>query len=191
MMKSAFTIAAVTFCAQAEQLPQMIPTEGAMLNLSMGQPTAKYAAELIGVYFAEISYLNRLSGIDNCVLDGESTVSAVMNVFDDIREGKEIKAMEDGIIAAMTVKSALHECTSEAPQDVKALASWLMRTSSSKQALVDAASANTHLHSQEIMKHTTEVWDGFFQFATPVKTGKALAQTAYWALGPVYPDAAI
>ena len=191
MMKSAFTIAAVSVCAQAEQLPQAIPSTAAVLNLSDGGPTPKYAAEVIGVYFAELSYLNRLSGIDSCVLDGKATVSAVMNVFDDIKLGKEIKAIEDGIVAAMTVKSALHECVSEAPQDIMALASWLMRTSSSKQALVDAASANTHLHSQEIMKQTQGVWDVFFAFNDPVGTGKALARTSYWALGPVNANATI
>jgi len=54
--------------------------------------------------------------------------------------------------------------------------------------MVDAASANTIIHSQEIQNHVQEVWATFFKFDQPVITGQSLGKTAYWALGPVDPE---
>ena len=64
------------------------------------------------------------------------------------------------------------------------LGAWLIAKAGSKQAMVDAASANAMKHSQEIERHVQEVWDVFFKMNQPVACGKALANVAYWALGP-------
>ena len=56
--------------------------------------------------------------------------------------------------------------------------------------MVDAASANAHIHSQEIYIHVEEVWANLYGtsgFAPhdPQALGKGIADVAYWALGPV------
>ena len=86
------------------------------------------------------------------------------------------------------VKTELSQCKNGAPQDVKALVNWFQTKCGSKQAMVDAASANTIIHSQEIQNHVQEVWATFFKFDQPVITGQSLGKTAYWALGPVDPE---
>ena len=56
--------------------------------------------------------------------------------------------------------------------------------------MVDAASANSHIHSQEIYIHVTEVWKNIYGTSgfsphNPEALGKGIADVAYWALGPV------
>lgn len=49
----------------------------------------------------------------------------------------------------MKLKSLYETCPASAAE-VKALGEWFIAKMSSKQAMVDAASANSHIHSQEI-----------------------------------------
>ena len=98
------------------------------------------------------------------------------------------KGMGDGVKVAIAMGKSLNECKGAAPADIIALNKWFMSKAGSKQAMVDAASANSHTHAQEIQQHVEEVWETFFKFNAPKKTGISLGKTAYWALGPVDPN---
>ena len=120
-----------------------------MLSLAEIKPlyTAAYIAEVISVFMGETVYLNRLMGIQNCAVNGEATVNAVLKTFNHIMEGKEMEAIGDAIEAAAIVRQELEYCRKDAPEDIAMLIQWMEDKMGSRQALVDAASANTHLHA--------------------------------------------
>ena len=95
--------------------------------------------------------------------------------------------MESGFNAARLIGNELETCQG-APEEVKLLATWFKEKAGDRQKMVDAASANAHLYSQQIQQHVEEVWDVFFKYNEPYKTGVALGKTAFWALGPANPD---
>ena len=148
--------------------------------------TPEYLLEVIGTFYGELVYLNRLSSLTNCAIDSRDTVTGFTDLFKKITEGAGMdEMMDDGISIGYSIIKALNDCDGAAFADLQALNQWFVSRAGSKQAMVDAASANSRLHSQEIQQHVMEVWDVFFKFNEPRKTGIALGQVAYWALGPV------
>merc|ERR1711957_126564 len=93
----------------------------------------------------------------------------------------------------LKIKSLVEkQCSTGAKAELKALGEWFAKNCSSKQALVDAASANSHLHSEEIFTHVQELWvymygPAGFSPSNFDKLGKAIADVSYWAIGPVTP----
>ena len=58
----------------------------------------------------------------------------------------------------------------------------------SQQKLIEATSESALHHGQELQARVEDVWKVFFRFDEPVETGKAIANVAFWALGPANPD---
>ena len=149
-------------------------TKDQLMNLGlMDAITPKYVAELVAVFLGELAYLNRFDGVEDCLVASRDDVSAIKNVIHQIKDGDEFGAFSSGVAIAASLGADLKNCKTGGHQAVE-LGSWLIATAGSKQALVDAASANTKNHAQEIERHVQEVWDTFFKFNQPVKTGKAL-----------------
>ena len=63
--------------------------------------------------------------------------------------GHEIDAMESGFKAARLIANELEACEG-APAEAKLLADWFREKAGDRQKMVDAASANAHLYSQQI-----------------------------------------
>ena len=154
-----------------------------MLDLA-GADTAVYVAEMVGVFIGELVYLNRLDSITDCAVGAPEVVQGVQDVIELIMNGQEIAAMSKASTVAVIVSNEIKTCKGSA-SEVMALGQWFVDVAGSKQKMVDAATANAFLHAQEIQRHVEDVWDVFFAFNDPLATGKALGQTAFWALGPV------
>ena len=75
----------------------------------------------------------------------------------------EDSAIRFGIKAARMIANEIENCEG-APADVKALNKWFKTKAGSKQALVDAATANSMTNSQEIQESVMAVWETFFKF---------------------------
>ena len=147
---------------------------------------AKYVATALPSFFKEVIYLNRLTSLSGCAIDSKSVVDGAIEVVNDMMAGDEIAAFESALKVAHEMADTIKTCKG-VPEDVSALERWFATKFSSKQALVDAASANAHAHSQEIEQQVQGVWDsGFpYTFEKPHEFGKAVAQVSFWALGPV------
>jgi len=68
----------------------------------------------------------------------------------------------------------------------------MVKRMSSKDAMVDAASLNSHKHSQEIYSNVEDLWRNFYSTTgfgpkNPDQLGVAIGNVSYWALGPIYP----
>ena len=133
--------------------------------------TPKYAVSMVGAFIAELVYLNRLSGLTQCAVGGPETYELMKEAITDMQNGQELAAFTSGIAAMNALKAEISQCKDGAPEDIKALASWFERVAGSKQAMVDTASAQALVHSQEIVLHVESVWDTFFKFDQPVVTG--------------------
>ena len=150
--------------------------------------TPKYAVEMVGAFLAELVYLNRLNALTSCAVGGPETFELIKKAITEMESGQELAAFTTGIAAMNALKAEISQCKDVAPADIKALVSWFERVAGSKQAMVDSASAQSLVHSQEIVIHVEAVWDTFFKFNAPVVTGQNLGRTAFWALGPVDPE---
>ena len=140
-------------------------------NGIMDKFTPKYAVTMVGAFLAELVYLNRLNGLTECAVGGPETFKLMKETITDIQNGNELAAFTSGIAAMNSLKAEISQCKDGAPHDIKALASWFERVAGSKQAMVDTASAQALVHSQEIVLHVESVWDTFFKFDQPVVTG--------------------
>ena len=94
-------------------------------------------------------------------------------------------------LAAKVRKLTKSQC-SGAPEELAALLEWMLQKMTSKDKMVDAASANAHIHSQEIYIHVTQLWDNLytsegFGLKNFDQMGTAIGNVAYWALGPATP----
>ena len=118
---------------------------------------------MVAAFFAELVYLNRLEGLTHCALDTYHIAKDVQAIVHDIQIGDEGSAFDKAINAALVMADAVKMCR-EAPDEAKALSHWFVEKAGTKQRLVDAASANTLVHSQEIQQHVEEVWATFFKF---------------------------
>ena len=148
-----------------------------------------YIVELLASFYGELVYLNRLNSLTGCAVDSRETIGNVSKLFDDINAGAGMETYaSDGMQIGFSVLQTVGDCQGASWAEVSALNTWFVTKAGSKQAMVDAATANVMLHSQEIQRHVMEVWATFFKFDQPKKTGVALGKVAYWALGPVNPD---
>ena len=134
--------------------------------------------------------MNRLDSLKNCVVDTKSVVSDVTDVISLIKSGDEWAAVTSAAKIAMKLKGLTSTCPG-APAEVKALGEWFLANMSSKEKMTAAASANSHIHSQEIYLHVETLWvnmygptGGFAPQNFPA-LGKSIGDVAYWALGPV------
>ncbi len=114
---------------------------------------------------------------------------SVKPIWDDITSGDEISAFTKAVAAAGKMAEAVKECK-QAPKEAKLLGEWFIAKIGTKDKAVEAVTAQSAVHSQEIQIHVEEVWKTFFKFNAPVVTGQSLGKTAYWALGPVDTDSA-
>jgi len=112
-------------------------------------------------------------------------------VIEDIQAGNEFKAMTDGIAAANSMRESLEGCQTDAGSDAAQLATWMYNTMRTHEILVDTVSASALEHSQEMYSHVEDVWEVFFKFDQPGKTGAAIANVAFWSLGPANPDVSL
>ena len=106
--------------------------------------------------------------------------------------GDEWSAIGQIAKTSLKVKQLVASQCQGAPEDIKLLVNWIEKRMSSKQAMVDATSANAHIHSQEIYLHVEELWPNMygpsgFKPQNPDQLGTAIGSVAYWALGPVKP----
>ena len=67
-----------------------------------------------------------------------------------MKSGHEMAAFTKSIEAMKALREEISHCKGGATQDVKALLHWFDTVASSKQAMVDTASAQALVHSQEI-----------------------------------------
>lgn len=147
--------------------------------------TPKYAAEVLTVFMAELVYLNRLQNVEHCIVNTTAIYGNFMDLLSDALTGHYEKSIMDAAKLATDISASLHDCETAGKYDAVALAHWFENKMGSKQLMVDAVSANAHLHPQEIQDHVEEVWDVFFKYNQPSKCGQALGKVAYWAFGPV------
>lgn len=149
----------------------------------------KYNAGMIGAFFEELIYLNRLDALKGCPLDTMEVAKSVKPIWDDITNGDEGSAFSKAVVAAAKMAEAVKECK-QAPKEAKLLGDWFIAKIGTKDRAVEAVTAQSAVHSQEITIRVEEVWATFFTFDQPVVTGQSLGKTAYWALGPIDPDSA-
>ena len=122
-------------------------------SASMPQvPThAEYVVELLASFYGELVYLNRLNSLTGCAVDSRETIGTVAHLFEDINAGAGWETYaSDGMEIGVSVLQTLGNCQEATWAEVSALNSWFVAKAGSKQAMVDAATANTMLHSQEI-----------------------------------------
>ena len=124
-----------------------VPDGQELLNLGlMDNITPKYVAEVIGVFLAEIAYLNHFDDMKDCATGSADTIASAKTMIDKITAGDEMAAFSSGIQVAMSLAVDLGECKSASAETMQ-LGEWLVSKAGSKQAMVDAASANAMLHS--------------------------------------------
>jgi len=170
-------------------VPDQDPAMMALFEMPAGPEV--YAAELIASFFKEISYLNRFDGIGDCAVDTKESVKLVIKVLEDMMAGHEAKALADAIAASNSMRESLELCKTEAGSDVAQLATWMYNTMRTHEILVETVSASALEHSQEMYSQVEDVWDVFFKFDQPGKTGAAVANVAFWSLGPANPDVSL
>lgn len=134
----------------------------------------------------ETVYLNRMEAITGCTFEGKELIDTATDMIKKIMAGDEMSAIEESVQLVRHLANAIDNCES-APAESKMLIGWLLDRFSSKQSLVDYTTANSLTHAQEIYQHVEDVNATFMGFAEPEKTGKSIAQTAFWALGPANP----
>ena len=161
-------------------------TAAAILAATVTAQSTAYFAELITVLNSELVYLNRLDRMRDCVIDTTETVEHVVKIAEALKNDDEFLALEEAAKAAHALSGAVLQCT-QAEEEALALSNWYTTRAGTKDAMIEYASANTHLHAKEIESHVEDVWATFFSFTQPIPTGKALGNVAYWALGPIEP----
>ena len=89
-MRSLFAVTAILAASTVEA--QDIP-----------KPTKEQMFQLIGSFMEELVYLNRLSGIGECAVNGRESIDAAMSVWESITGGEEMQAFDDSLKAALAI----------------------------------------------------------------------------------------
>jgi len=90
------------------------PADDPLLSLAGGpfskvQP--KYVAEVIAHFYTELVYLNRLSSLESCAVNGEEVVNSAMGLFTNIEGGADAETgMQSGFNTALAFANALKDC---------------------------------------------------------------------------------
>lgn len=154
-----------------------------------GDSTEKYAA-LVEGFIKEFIYINRLDSIKDCTVDATSILKDVQEIYNLFKSGDEWAAVTQASKTALKLKILISRQCPGAPAELKAMGEWFVEKCSSKEAMVKYASENAHVHSQEMYIHVEELWlniysNGGFVVENMPLIGKAIADVAYWSLGPV------
>lgn len=145
---------------------------------------------LVQGFIKELLYVNHLDSIKDCTVDATSILKDVQEIYNLFKEGDEWAAITQASKTALKLKILISRQCPGAPAELKALGEWFIQKCSSKEAMVKYASENSHIHSQEIFIHVEELWiniygNGGFSVQNMPSIGKAIADVAYWSLGPV------
>ncbi len=95
---------------------------------------------MIGAFFDELIYLNRLDALKECQLDTMEIARSIGPIVDEIKSGNEAAAFQKGVEAAITMSNAVKACKA-APAEAKLLGEWFITKCGSKDAVVEATTS--------------------------------------------------